>query len=111
MFNIRQEQREAGSDQTWWARGLAALKNGDPFEAHEAWEYGWKQLPPSNARIFLQGLIQVAGSFVLLQKHRTDAAKRLLARGSEKLLAGGLVYHGQTYGDFTQLVESIKEYA
>jgi len=68
------------------ARGACLFDAGAYFEAHEAWEEGWRASTDEDERRFLQGLIQVAAAFhKLLVTRSTAAAQRLLARGLAKL--------------------------
>ncbi len=54
------------------------------YEAHEAWEKLWR-MELDLEKTWLQGLIQVAGHYVLLQHHRYHAAYRMALHALEKL--------------------------
>ena len=58
-------------------RGLTEYEKGDYFEAHEAWEDLWSDYNFDD-RIFVQGLIQLAVSFVHLGNGNMIGAKNLL---------------------------------
>ncbi|MEO8189823.1 MAG: DUF309 domain-containing protein [Acidobacteriota bacterium] len=71
------------------ARGRALFNRGEFFEAHEAWEEAWLT-EAGPARLFLQGLIQIAAS--LLKAGRAEhpgGCLRLLDAGIEKLADAG----------------------
>jgi predicted metal-dependent hydrolase len=66
-------------------RGRALYNAARYYEAHEAWEDAWLG-EQGEARLLLQGLIQVAaGYFKALAHRRPGGAARLLAGGLEKL--------------------------
>ena len=67
-----------------WRRGLEEFRAGRFFEAHEDWERLWKGASGKDRR-FLQGLIQLAGALVHLERGRTGPAARLLRLSREKL--------------------------
>jgi hypothetical protein len=54
------------------------------FEAHEEWEKLWK-MEMGVDRTWLQGLIQVAGHYVLIGHHRYHASYRMALHALEKL--------------------------
>jgi predicted metal-dependent hydrolase len=64
--------------------GLALFNTGKFFEAHEVWEELWK-LEVGSDRIFIQGLIQSAGYFVLIKKNNLSGAERLAIAAKTKL--------------------------
>lgn len=69
-----------------FALGALLFDSGSFFEAHEAWEAGWRVETDPTQRCFLQGLIQVAaGLHKLLAIGSVDSASRLLAKGMAKL--------------------------
>ena len=65
-------------------RGIVLFNAGKFFEAHEAWEDGWR-LAAGQDRRFLQGLIQVAAALVKWQRHQERGLDSLMASGSAKL--------------------------
>ena len=64
-------------------KGLAEYEKGDYFEAHEAWEDLWSDYQLSD-RKFIQGLIQLAVSFVHLGNGNMIGAKNLLKKCKNK---------------------------
>ncbi|MBK9372862.1 MAG: DUF309 domain-containing protein [Holophagales bacterium] len=72
------------SEQDRLARGLAALREGRYFDAHEEWEKVWQRASGAERRC-LQGLIQLAAAGVHLRKGRTGPAARLLDLAIAKL--------------------------
>jgi hypothetical protein len=66
------------------ASGRAAFNRADFFAAHELWEDVWRELAGDD-RVLVQGLIQIAAGLHHLQRGRTVAAARVLARGAGKL--------------------------
>ena len=64
-------------------KGLDEYEKGDYFEAHEAWEDLWSDyyLPD---RKFVQGLIQLAVSFVHLGNGNMTGARNLLKKCQNK---------------------------
>ena len=67
-------------------KGMALFNNELFFEAHEEWERLWL-LEQGRDRLFIQGLIQVAGHLVHVQKGQWSGAMGLLKLAREKLLA------------------------
>jgi hypothetical protein len=69
-----------------YLRGVRLFDGGAFFEAHEAWEEGWRTETDVAARRTLQGLIQIAAGFhkVLVKRDPVSGA-RLFARGLAKL--------------------------
>ncbi|MCB9663271.1 MAG: DUF309 domain-containing protein [Alphaproteobacteria bacterium] len=65
-----------------WRWGVELFEQGFPWEAHEAWEGIWRQVPPSDPlRALLQGLIQVAGAEVKRLQGDPRGEARLRSRG------------------------------
>ncbi len=54
------------------------------WEAHDSWEKVWLDAPGDEAR-FIQGLIQIAAAYLLVQRGRPRAAVRLFEAGLAKL--------------------------
>ncbi len=75
------------------ARGVALFNGHAFYEAHEAWEIGWLA-EAGDARLLLQGLIQVAAAFVKLGREEPVGAVKLLAEAEPKLRA----FVGQGHG-------------
>lgn len=66
--------------------GIEYFNQGKYWEAHEAWELEWLKLQGSE-KIYLQAMIQVAAMGVLLQKGRSEPARRLVQSALAKLAA------------------------
>jgi hypothetical protein len=71
------------------ARGVALFNRQEFYAAHTAWEAGWAD-EPSDERVLLQGLIQVAAGFYKLQVGEPRGAAALLEQ-AQKRLRGFLV--------------------
>ncbi len=69
-----------------WEQGVHDFNEGRFWEAHEAWERGWKDLPQAE-RTYVQGLIQIAAAFHLEDLGRLDPALRLRASSRQKIQA------------------------
>jgi predicted metal-dependent hydrolase len=67
-----------------WKIGIRCFNRGDYWKAHEEWEQVWKTLP-NPERGWIQGLIQAAATFYLLEKKRRSPAHRLCERALTKL--------------------------
>jgi len=65
-------------------RGRALFNSGRYFEAHEAWEEAWLT-ERGDARLLLQGLIQVAAGCHKAGEGRAEGCARLIAAGLKKL--------------------------
>ena len=63
--------------------GLNHYRSNDYFEAHESWEDLWSDYYLED-RKFVQGLIQLAVSFVHLGNGNMNGAKSLLNKSTEK---------------------------
>jgi len=64
--------------------GIELFNRREFYEAHEAWEAGWID-EPSDDRLLLQGLIQVAAGFYKLQCAAPSGTVKLLDAGLAKL--------------------------
>src|SRR5262249_35776819 len=64
--------------------GIELFNRGEFYEAHEAWEAGWID-EPSDDRLLLQGLIQVAAGFYKLQCASPAGTVKLLDARLAKL--------------------------
>jgi predicted metal-dependent hydrolase len=65
-------------------RGVTLFNEASFFEAHEVWEDSWRA-SEGEARVFLQGLIQIAAGFVKLQRGEPRGMLLLLDAGAGKL--------------------------
>jgi hypothetical protein len=72
------------------------------FEAHEVWEKVWRA-ERGQARLGLQGLIQIAAGFHKGGKGAAGPCARLLEAGLEKLSAAGLA---AALPDFSEAVRA-----
>ncbi len=89
---------EAGIDPCY-AGYFACFNAGEYYEAHDVLEHLWLQCTDEN-RLFYQGLIQIAGGFVHLQKqflHPAHPKHGLRMRPAARLLRLG-VANIQPYG-------------
>ncbi len=66
------------------SKGIELFNRREFYEAHEAWEEGWID-ELSDARLLLQGLIQVAAGFYKLQCASPVGTVKLLKLGLAKL--------------------------
>ena len=70
------------------ARGALLFDHGYYWEAHEAWEGPWRQLPAGDpTRSFLQALIQAAAVWLKRVQGKTSSAERLRERAAAHLAA------------------------
>ncbi|MBI4483653.1 MAG: DUF309 domain-containing protein [Acidobacteria bacterium] len=67
-----------------YRRGVELFNAGEFFESHEVWEELWLE-EPGPAKLFLQGLIQVAAAFHHFQQSNYAGTRSLLKTGMEKL--------------------------
>jgi uncharacterized protein len=65
-------------------RGRALFNAGSFFEAHELWEDAWREAR-GEAKILLQGLIQIAAGYHKAGQAKPGACARLLEAGLGKL--------------------------
>lgn len=85
-------------------KGIAFFNEEKFYEAHEEWEQIWlKEKGPD--RLFLQGLIQLAGAFHHRQKGRRKPAETALGKAILKLQK----YPGKHWGvNLTLLLQDSK---
>jgi uncharacterized protein len=67
-----------------WEEGARAFNEGRHWDAHEAWERGWRELPEA-VRAEVQALILAAGALVHLAAGRGGPGQALVARALERL--------------------------
>jgi hypothetical protein len=67
-----------------WKQGIDHFNAGRFWDAHEAWERGWLELPPEE-KLHIQVLIQAAGVFYLVEKNRLSGAHSLLETALAKI--------------------------
>ena len=74
-------------------KGLKHYKLHEFYEAHEAWEDLWSDYYLED-RKFIQGLIQLAVSFVHLENNNLNGARSLLKKSREKFETFSGVHRG-----------------
>ena len=90
--------------------GLRAYEEKDFFEAHELWEELWSEYYLSD-RTLIQGLIQLAVSFVHLGNGNLNGAKSLLKKSADKFSSFSGVHRGINIDNLNQqIAEIIIEY-
>ena len=73
--------------------GLLAYEEKDFFEAHEMWEELWSEYYLDD-KTFIQGLIQLAVSFVHLGNGNLKGAKSLLKKSTDKFRSYSGLHRG-----------------
>lgn len=93
------------------ASGVQLFNQGQFWDAHEAWEEAWLE-EEGEAKLFLQGLIQVAAGFhkATVQDQPRGCVK-LLTAGLEKLLPLPDAYQGLELARFRSAIEGALEHA
>ena len=90
--------------------GLQAYEEKDFFEAHELWEELWSEYYLSD-RTLIQGLIQLAVSFVHLGNGNLKGAKSLLKKSTDKFSSYSGLHRGINIDKLKQqIVIIINEY-
>ena len=87
-------------------RGLTEYEKGDYFEAHEAWEDLWSDYNFDD-RIIVQGLIQLAVSFVHLGNGNMIGAKNLLKKSQNKFFDYKGIHRGINVDDLKSSMEVV----
>jgi uncharacterized protein len=64
--------------------GLALIRAGAYFEAHEELEDEWREAPPEE-RDFLQGLVHVAVAWLHAERGNRNGCERQLAKARRRL--------------------------
>jgi predicted metal-dependent hydrolase len=80
-------------DHAAFHHGIALFNRGEFYEAHEVLEDVWRAAP-TEEKLFLQGLIQVAVALVHHSRGNLAGAQSLLARGERNLEAYPPSYAG-----------------
>jgi uncharacterized protein len=65
--------------------GLAFLRDGRYFPAHEAWETAWKQARDTEEAEFFKGLSQLGAGYTHLRRGNRHGAFTLLRRGAGRV--------------------------
>ena len=98
---------EEETKESLFQEGLNHYKTMDYFEAHEAWEDLWSGYYLED-RIFLQGLIQLAVSFVHLGNGNMIGAKNLLRKCKEKFQGFSGVHRGIRVNLLLNQIEKVR---
>lgn len=67
-----------------YEEGLALIRSGRYFEAHEELEVAWREAPPGE-RDFLQGLVHVAVAWYQAERGNRYGCERQLAKARRRL--------------------------
>ena len=90
--------------------GLLAYEEKDFFEAHEMWEELWSEYYLDD-KTFIQGLIQLAVSFVHLGNGNLNGAKSLMKKSGDKFSSYSGLHRGINIDKLKQqIVIIINEY-
>ena len=90
--------------------GLLAYEEKDFFEAHELWEELWSEYYLDD-KTFIQGLIQLAVSFVHLGNGNLNGAKSLMKKSADKFSSYSGLHRGINIDKLKQqIVIIINEY-
>ncbi len=84
--------------------GIISFNDGRYYEAHESWEDLWR-IADADARLFCQGLVQVAVGLHHLANGNAGGGYRVLRRGLENLESFPDLYMGV---DNASLVRDIR---
>ena len=87
--------------------GLRAYEEKDFFEAHELWEELWSEYYLAD-RTLIQGLIQLAVSFVHIGNGNLNGAKSLLKKSADKFSSFSGVHRGINIDKLKQQILEIK---
>ena len=87
--------------------GLLAYEEKDFFEAHELWEKLWSEYYLAD-RTLIQGLIQLAVSFVHLGNGNLKGAKSLLKKSTDKFSSYSGLHRGINIDKLKQQIVIIK---
>ena len=89
-------------------RGLAAIRAGRYFEAHEELEEAWRAAP-AEEREFFQGLVHVAVAWYQAGRGRPVATARQLEKAARRLAAFAPAHRGVDVAGVLTQVESARE--
>ena len=87
--------------------GMKQYKAMDYFEAHEAWEDLWSDYYLEDKK-FVQGLIQLAVSFVHIGNGNLNGAKSLLRKSKEKFQEFSGVHRGINVSVLLNQIEMVR---
>ena len=88
-------------------KGLDDYESGEYFEAHESWEDLWSDFNFSD-RKFIQGLIQLAVSFVHLGNGNLIGAKSLLKKCQNKFIDYSGTHRGINLEELKSSIEVVE---
>ena len=88
-------------------KGLDDYESGEYFEAHESWEDLWSDFNFSD-RKFIQGLIQLAVSFVHLGNGNLIGAKSLLKKCQNKFIDYRGIHRGINLEELKYSIEVVE---
>jgi hypothetical protein len=92
-----------GGDQDGLGRGIALLRAGEWFAAHEELEAAWREAPPDE-RDFLQGLVHVAVAWYQAGRANRVGCERQLAKALRRLAPYAPAHRGV---ELTALLASV----
>ncbi|MBT4068509.1 MAG: DUF309 domain-containing protein [Candidatus Marinimicrobia bacterium] len=88
-------------------KGLAEYEKGDYFDAHEAWEDLWSDYNFPD-RKFIQGLIQLAVSFVHLGNGNLTGARNLLKKCENKFAEYAGIQRNININELKSSIEAVE---
>ncbi|GAB4388831.1 MAG: hypothetical protein Kow0025_10490 [Thermodesulfovibrionales bacterium] len=92
------------------AEGMELFNEGRYFEAHEAWEMPWLRAEKGSAeKLFIQGLIMVAGALDHYVKGEHAGTEKLLDKGLARLAGQRGLAMGMDTEDFLARVREFQE--
>lgn len=98
---------EDAKKENLFREGMKQYKAMDYFEAHEAWEDLWSDYYLED-RKFVQGLIQLAVSFVHIGNGNMNGAKNLLRKCKEKFQEFSGVHRGINVSVLLNQIEMVR---
>ena len=93
------------SQETHLARGLALIRAGRYFDAHEELELAWRAAEPAE-RDFFQGLVHVAVAWYQAGRGRRVGAERQLAKAARRLAPFAPAHGGVDVAALLEQVEA-----
>jgi len=98
---------EAVEMEVLFQKGLAEYEKGDYFDAHEAWEDLWSDYNFPD-RKFIQGLIQLAVSFVHLGNGNLTGARNLLKKCENKFAEYAGIQRNININELKSSIEAVE---
>ncbi len=90
-----------------YEKGLALLRAGEFFAAHEALEEAWRAAP-ARERDFFQGLVHVAVAWYQAGRGRRVGCERQLEKAARRLTPYGPVHRGLDVASLLAQVEAAR---